>query len=565
MRINVWIGLTALAALAVSLLVFAVIGMPMGHSYGFNISWTVAFADALSVNAIYPRFLPALWDGVGGLDFFFYAPLPFYIAAGPAQWVCPNCSPQVLFGLSGGFLCWLSGVAFWIFSRQFLPPKPALVAAFVWALAPYHVGIDWMVRQAAGEFAAYVFVPLVAHGVLVALRDHRPVWSLPVGLAGLGLSHLPTLLLVVHVMAVIVAAWVLIHRTRFVRSLVLLAVMGLVGVALSAFYWLPAIILLGDVSPEGLYTKELIPESWYLIGADVLPDNMYKVALLICQLTAAAVAGLAVVITQGDTRRNLIIWALVPAIFVLLLNSSVSRVLWENWIIAKVQFPYRLTVISDLALALSIGALSTAFALDRRSRRIAWVGIGGLVISFLVVGMLLPDRITKGIAAREQPVAMIGAPEYLPPPVFDPLAEDVKAEGQPIWRLSRHMLELAAEIEAPESGFIQPVQEVPRQWIIRVEGSGQPETRLRVALMYWSHLEAEATDGTPLILSPDPETGFVTFAPTDADVRITLPRHWSEWVGALLAGFGLILAVFILYRARRAEPDLTRLAEYPEG
>ncbi|WP_170578511.1 hypothetical protein [Ruegeria arenilitoris] len=565
MRSNVWIGLIALAALAVSLLVFAVIGTPVGHSYGFNMSWTVAFADALSGGTLYPRFLPALWDGVGGLDFFFYAPLPFYVAAGPAQWLCPDCSPQVLFGLSGGFLCWLSGVTFWIFGRQFLPPKPALVAAFVWALAPYHVGIDWMVRQAAGEFAAYVFVPLVAHGVLVALRDHRPVWSLPVGLAGLGLSHLPTLLLVVHVMAVIVAAWVLIHRTRFVRSLVLLAVMGLVGVALSAFYWLPAIILLGDVSPEGLYTKELIPESWYLIGADVLPDNMYKVALLICQLTAAAVAGLAVVITQGDTRRNLIIWALVPAIFVLLLNSSVSRVLWENWIIAKVQFPYRLTVISDLALALSIGALSTAFALDRRSRRIAWVGIGGLVISFLVVGMLLPDRITKGIAAREQPVAMIGAPEYLPPPVFDPLAEDVKAEGQPIWRLSRHMLELAAEIEAPESGFIQPVQEVPRQWIIRVEGSGQPETRLRVALMYWSHLEAEATDGTPLILSPDPETGFVTFAPTDADVRITLPRHWSEWVGALLAGFGLILAVFILYRARRAEPDLTRLAEYPEG
>ncbi|WP_171230492.1 hypothetical protein [Ruegeria sp. HKCCA4008] len=557
MRGSVWIVLTVLATLTVSLLTFAVIGTPMGHSYGFNMSWAVAFADALNAGAIYPRFLPALWDGVGGLDFFFYAPLPFYVAAGPAQWVCPDCSPQVLLGLSGGFLCWLSGVTFWIFGRQFLPPKPALVAAFVWALAPYHVGIDWMVRQAAGEFAAYVFVPLAAHGVLVALRDRCPVWSLPVGLAGLGLSHLPTLLLVVHVMAVIVVAWILIHRTCFARSLVLLAGLGIVGVALSAFYWLPAIMLLGDVSPEGLYTKELIPESWYLIGADVLPDSMYKLALLICQLTAAAVAGLAVLMTQSGTRRNLIIWALGPAILVIVLNSSFSRVLWENWIIAKVQFPYRLTVVSDLALALSVGTLSTAFASDWRSRRIAWIGFGGLLISFFAVGMLVPDRVAKGIAARRQPVAMIGAPEYLPPAVFDPLAEEVKAESQPIWRLTQHMLELTAEIEAAGSGFSLPVQEAPRQWIVRVEASGQPEKPLRVALMYWSHMKAETTDGTPLALSWDPETGFVTFARVEADVRIILPRHWSEWIGVLLTGFGLIAAVFILFGARGAERDLT--------
>ncbi|WP_170553987.1 hypothetical protein [Ruegeria atlantica] len=550
MRINVWIGLTALAALAVSLLVFAVIGMPMGHSYGFNISWTVAFADALSVNAIYPRFLPALWDGVGGLDFFFYAPLPFYIAAGPAQWVCPNCSPQVLFGLSGGFLCWLSGVAFWIFSRQFLPPKPALVAAFVWALAPYHVGIDWIVRQAAGEFAAYVFVPLVGHGVVVALRDRRPVWSLPIGLAGLGLSHLPTLLLVIHVLAVVVVAWILTHRTRFVGSLAILIVLGAAGIALSAFYWLPAIVLLGDVSPQGLYTQELIPESWYLIGADVLPDSMYKVALLICQLTAAAVAGLAILITAGETRKNLFIWALVPAILVLLLNSSLSRVLWENWIIARVQFPYRLTVISDLALALSIGAMSNAFASGRRSRRIALIGIGGLVTSFLAVGVLVPDRIAKGIAARGQPVAMIGAPEYLPPAVFDPLAEDVRTAGQPIWRLPRHMLELAAEIEAAGSGVIQPVQEAPRQWIVRAAELGQSETPMPVALMYWSHMEAATTDGTPLTLSWNPENGFVTLDSTEADVRIFIPWHWSEWVGVFLTGLGLIAAAIFIYRAR---------------
>ena len=520
----------------------------MGHSYGFNMSWVKAFSDALSVNAIYPRFLPALWDGVGGFDFFFYAPLPFYIAAGPAQWACPGCSPQVLWGLTGGFLCWLSGVTFWVFGRQFLPRKSALVASFIWALAPYHVGIDWMVRQAAGEFTAYVFVPLFGHGVVAALREGRFTWSLPVGLAGLGLSHLPTLLLVVHVLAVIVVVWILVHRTRIARSLAVLTVMGAAGLSLSAFYWLPAIVLLGDVSPEGLYTQELVPQNWYLIGPDVLPDSMYKLALLICQVTAVGAAGLAVLTSSGDTRKNLIIWALLPATLVVLLNSSVSRVLWENWIIARVQFPYRLTVVSDLALALSIGALSTAFALDRRSRQIAMVAMGGLMISYLAVGALVPDRVAKGIAARGAPIEMIGAPEYLPPAVFDPLADEVRAEAQPIWRVSQHMLNLTAKIKSPESGFTQPVQEAPRQWIIRVEEPAQSEKSLRVALMYWPHMKAETTDGTPLTLSWDAENGFVTFVATEADVRISIPRHWSEWVGALLTGIGLIVAVFFVYR-----------------
>lgn len=79
--------LALLAALLVVPVFFALLGTPQGHSYGFNLSWHVAFEAAQAQGALYPRHLPELGFGVGGLDFFFYGPLPFFLAAGPAAWL----------------------------------------------------------------------------------------------------------------------------------------------------------------------------------------------------------------------------------------------------------------------------------------------------------------------------------------------------------------------------------------------------------------------------------------------------------------------------------------------
>ncbi|WP_420587365.1 hypothetical protein [Ruegeria sp.] len=547
---KLWAGLIACAALVVGVLVFAAIGTPMGHSFGFNLSWTIAFSEAVGLGTPYPRFLPALWDGIGGFDFFFYAPLPFYVAAGPAQWLCPECSPQVQFGLAGGLLCWLSGLAFWVFARQFLPMKSAAIAAVVWALAPYHLGIDWVVRQAAGEFAGYVFVPLVCHGVCLALRDHRAAWSLPVGLAGLGFCHLPTLLLVAHVLAIVVVARLLVQRARVVPALLVLTVMGSAGLAISALYWLPALVLLGDVSPQGLYTPELVPAHWFLIGVDTLPDSRFRLALLLCQAAACILAVLAVVASRGDNRRQLIIWALLPAWLVLGLNSTLSEALWNNWIIARVQFPYRLTVMSDLALALSAGAISSALMSGQCARRWAIFAAVCLLIPWAAVASLVPDRIARGIAARGQPVAMIGAPEYLPPAVFDPLAEQTRTAGDPIWAVPQHFLNVVDKIQTPALGFAKPIPEGPRQWLLPASASAQDQPQ-RVALMYWTHMRAETAEGLPVTLSPDPQTGLLRVDPTATDVKILLPLHWSEKAGAVLTVIGLFVALIYGFRARR--------------
>ncbi|MFV0244801.1 MAG: hypothetical protein ACK5IB_07270 [Qingshengfaniella sp.] len=539
-------GLAALLGVVIVLgvAIFTLIGTPLGHSYGFNMAWLVAFDAAASWASPYPRHLPALWDGLGGLDFFFYGPLPFQIAAGPVAALCPGCSPQTLFGLTGGLIWAGSALSFRLFAGRLLPRPAASAAALVWALMPYHLGIDWVVRQAAGEFAAYLFLPLVGHGMLVALQENRTGWSLPLGMAGLTLCHLPTVLLAGHVLGLGMLVWALTHPHRALPVLGRITAMATAGVAAAAIYWLPALILLGDVSPEGLHTPDLSPTAWYLIGPGILPDTLYRLALWSCQMAALAAAGGAVLISRGEMRRQLILWALGPAALVVLLNTSLAAPLWENWIIGQVQFPFRLTVFSDWAAALAAGVL-IATLLARtppavRTRRLALAGLAALAFSGLIVAAQLPGRVIKGIQAKGDPVAMIGAPEYLPPAVFGPLRARLTAGNKPIWEMPRLVRQLAAA--APEAGFLQPAQTAPRAWHTPPSDHGGP---LRIALPYWPHLTAETESGHPVSLTADPDTGLSVIAlspdaSSPGPVLIRLPWHWSEWLGALLSGLGML-------------------------
>lgn len=521
----------------IGVVLFAAIATPNGHSYGFNMSWLVAFDAALGEGTLYPRHLPALWFGLGGLDFFFYGPLPFYVAAGPASWLCGGCTPQTVFGLTGGLLWAASGLAFWYFARRFLAPWPAFWATLFYVLMPYHLGIDWIVRQAAGEFAAYVFVPVVAVGLLDAMEARRVGPLLALGFAGLLFSHLPTALLAVHVFAIVLLAWGIRRPGALPAAAGRGLVLGLAGLALAAVYWLPAVALLPDVSPDALSIDALSPTSWFLLGTDILPDTLLKAAILSSLVGVLAAAALAVVLSQGSERERLALWALLPAGIALLLNTSASAPLWEHWIIGRVQFPFRLTVFSDLAGALAGGVLVSIMLRAAGQRRLLSVaGLAALGLSAVVALPLLPARILDGIGQRGTPVTMTGAPEYLPPVFYDPLETVLSGEDAPIWEMTRLVRERVA---AGRYEGTLAVESAPRHWTAAPASAGPAV----LPIPYWRHLRAEA-GGVPLTLEPDAATGLVSLdVPSGArEVALWLPRHWSERAG-LAASFAGLLAI----------------------
>jgi hypothetical protein len=525
-----------LSALLVAPVLFALLGTPQGHSYGFNLSWHVAFEAAQAQGAVYPRHLPELNFGVGGLDFFFYGPLPFFLSAGPAAWLCPGCTPQTVFGLAGGILLSASMLAFWPLARRVAPPRAAAIGCVIYAVLPYHLGIDWGLRQAAGEFAAYAFLPLVAVGQMDWLSRGRPGLAFPLGLAGVILCHLPTALLAAHVFGVIALAWALAHPAAALPRLAGLAGMGIAGGALAGLYWLPALVLLGDVSPEALYTAHHQPQGWLLPSEGKLPNPGMILLAVGAALAGGAVSVAAIAFAPKGARQTLWLWTALPIFTVLFLNSWASAPIWDRWIIDRVQFPFRLFVFADLATAVAAAALAGHIcAGPSLARRVtATAGLGALALCALAGLGLSADRFANGVRLKGANVRMIAPIEYHPPALGAAVARAAATAGYDDWRVLRVIgenLDVFHLGAAPE----ERLEIRPRRWVFTAEASG-PVT---LPAPYWRHMRAETEGGAPVDLAPDPFWGRVTFeAPPGArSIIVSLPLHWSEW-----AGFALLLA-----------------------
>ncbi len=577
--VRLWLGFAA--ALLAGTLLMTLIGTPTGHSYGFNIPWLIAFEAALAEGAAYPRHLPALWFGLGGLDFFFYGPLPFYLAAGPAALLCPGCAPQTVFALAGGLLWAASALAFLPLARLFLPLGPGLAAALIYALLPYHLAVDWFARQAVGEFAAYVFVPLMAAGMVRAMRGGPvgPVFALAT--AGLILCHLPSVLLAAHVFGAVFLAWALAHPRAALPAAGRLLVAGGTGLALAALYWLPALVLLGDVSPAALYAPHMTAETWLYPGGLGGPDPALALQILIC-LAAALVATLLALAARRAPpgpapRSDWLLWVALPVVLGAVLMSAPSRPLWEGWILDRVQFPFRLMLFVDLATALAGGALVAALAAAKGwpRRLVPLAGLAVLALALAASGPRMLRTGLAGVAAVGAPVRMAGAPEYLPPPLFEPLAETLRAEGRELWRVPGLLAEREPALRATANAEAAPG--APRRWTVTLppaevgpdagpnsDPDSGPDPGLEtdpqtdaapvvVALPYWRHLRARDAAGAPVVLGPSPE-GLTRFDPPaqGAEVTIGLPWHWSERTGLGLSLAGLAGLIALAWRRRPA-------------
>ena len=533
------LALSATLFLAICSVIFSILGTPYGHSYRYNIAWLISFEAAIEQGALYPRHLPELWTGAGGLDFFFYGPLPFFMAAGPARLLCPSCEPQAVLSLAGGLLLALSAIAFYLFSRRFLGIRPSLVAALAYALMPYHLGVDWFVRQAIGEFAAYVFVPLAAAGLVSALRDGRAGLAFPLGVAGTILCHLPTALLAAHVFGAVFLVWAVGYRTAVRAAALRVAAMGIAGLALAGLYWVPALVLLPDVSPDALYQPHMTATRWLFFDGTDAPDPRTARLVAIGLSAAVVVVALATALSPRRQRGWVLLWAALPTLLCLVLMTAAARPLWEHWVIASVQFPWRLMVFVDLSAALAVGVLVGALGDTRRwiGRALPVAGIAILLLGVAVTAPLAWHHAAIGIGLRGSDPRMTGAPEYLPQPFFAPIAEQVRAEGREMWQ-SRIAVSNALASARDSTRGTAELSIRPRAWTVVPQSVGT----VVLPVPYWQHMRARTDRGETVPLHPSDGSGLIAFTvPPDAQrIEIRLPWHWSEWAGAAMSVLGLV-------------------------
>ncbi len=349
-----------------------------------------------------------------------------------------------------------------------------------------------------------------------------------------------------------------------------LAVIGALtlGLAASAWYWLPLVFEVQAIHIERAYSPPVLdyhyhfltlaevfawpqPFDRHLIGADV-PRALGWVQTV---LAAAALVGLG----RWPRERRAVIGAAVLGAGVLIgLTQSGSVSIWEHLPgLSLIQFPARLLGPASLLLAIGVGSVvpATAGTATARALWMAPIAAAGLVLYALpwtFIGTdpsVSPNPTLTEIQDWERRTGTIGtttAGEYLPiwvEELPDPdTLRGAYAAGAPVARLATERLPDRVRIESQTAGYT-------RQQVVLESPVGFTAV---FHVFYFPGWHA-TVNGIEVPLAPTTPHGLISFeipagrATIELDFGTTLPRQ----IGGALSVIGLALLAVLAWRGRR--------------
>lgn len=322
------------------------------------------------------RWVPDLGGGYGYPLFNYYPPLPYYLGE-VVYLITANflISVKVLFAAS----ILLSFSTMFLLAQAHWGKWSGFLAGIFYTFAPYHAA-DLYVRGAMGELWAFVFIPLLFWSVYKAFTENGLINKLyfPVTIALLVLSHNISALVVIPAA---IAFGLLIGRKNIIKSFWLMILLTICGLALSSFYWLPALVEKNLVHTESLTSgyfyftehfkglrKLFVPTTWNW-GPSIreIPggerDAQWYQLGLVHWLTLFLVTGYSGVTYFKKHKKDNDL--LVVGFIFLLFSLSVFMVhprsdfIWKALpLIEFMQFPWRFLLVSAFAMAFASGFLA---------------------------------------------------------------------------------------------------------------------------------------------------------------------------------------------------------------
>lgn len=529
-----------ISAAAVLLMLPSILdGLPVGHSQYNNLIWHSGFMAELADGVLYPRWIGNLWAGAGGGDFFFYAPLPFWIAGVIGLGPCSGCSGDTVLVATGVVLLALSGVSFRVLARRYAGRPPALAGAVVYMALPYHLGVDWSDRQAMGEFAAVAVVPAHVASVLGCLEGRERGGRLAVLSALLALSHLPAAIIAAIGYLPLVLA---LHRPFRLRPLGTVLLAGILGLGLAGLYWYPAIRLLDGVNSAFLTSEYYDWRIWMFASANAEPGAHFFNALWppLILLTALSI-GLHILCPHISREGRIVSAGLIGITW--LMVTPLSYPLWNATPIEIIQFPFRFLLLADLGIG--VGAVLAASAVAGTGAAGWRRGAAALTLAGIaaVAAMDHPAlRAHRGAPVRNTAAIdlQVGAVEWLP------------AEAAPRVDLSSPTRDVALAraiadrplIWLPEgAGSVEPVEVGARVVVFDAALTGP--ARIVVRRTYWRHwrlIDVETGRDIPIAPTPGQSIPLISaeLGAGIARYRLELPVLAAEW-----AGYAISLAALL--------------------
>ncbi len=535
-------------------------GAPCSDDFAFHLLRLIQLDALLGDGVWISRWAPNMAFGYGYPLFNFYAPLSYYIAA-LVGLMTPDLEVALRLTLALGIIG--AGATTYLLARDYVARLPALAAATAVMYAPY-LGYDVYFRGNVAESLAWAAMPLALWAAGRLGRRDGPGWLAAAGIsyAAVLLTHNVFALIFSPLLALFALAGAWGGRTgRGWRIRRVVAGLAL-GLALAAFFWLPALLerdlVHSDrllVPPDSVYWNNFLGLGELFAPPQVSRPDLVNpspprgLGLLPALLALPALAAL--------RRRGTVGWRLFvvagAALFGYgLLTLAPSTPIWDAVpLLEFVQFPWRMLGPAAICLALLVGlGVEELRAAGRRSapmRVAAYLPLIALPLSGLFwftprYCPALSDTTAAAIVPFEQATATIGTTaggEYVPRTVTRYPAEPATAPF--LW---------------PDGPVVSEQRRLPLGMMASVRASA-PFTATAALFAYpgWQ----ATVDGRLVPVAPTPETGLVTFpVPAGEHVvkvrwRETPMRLAADAITAAAALMALALGVAGLRASRRHE------------
>lgn len=345
--------------------------MPILHDGQDHVARIANFYAALKEGILVPRWAASLNWGYGHPILMFLYPLPEYMASA-FHFVGFTLvdSTKLVFGLA--FISSAATMFLWMSSAFGI--EAGIIAALLYAFAPYRF-VDLHVRGALGEHVAFIFPPLCFYYVwkLSRTKSVRGAYLAALGaafsIAALILSHNAIALMFLPIIG-LYGLYLLIAEVkhRWLYSVAGAASVAL-GFALSAFFWLPALLegkfTLRDIVTAGGALTRFVPWSWFVYspwnygGTDTLTKSLGYPQWV-------GIVGAVLLLLKVKQKK---LRALFIGLFIVLLTSFFiqTRSSAPIWIVSKIlqdfQFPWRFLSVSVFVAAV-LGGLSFPRIID---------------------------------------------------------------------------------------------------------------------------------------------------------------------------------------------------------
>jgi hypothetical protein len=367
---------------------------PKGHDWIFEFVRVSEFKTALAHGQYPPYWAENLYGGYGSPIFLFYAPLFMLIAtlgtfvagsiAGGSKLALLLFSVLGLVGMKKTLQA-ASGL------KAFETEAASRIAAYLFILNPYLVG-DKLLRNANAEYTALCLLPLVLYGLLlIGTRPKAGGRILALSLALIICAHNLTALVIMAL--TLVAALVLYSQAGPPRLAHYRTIIGsiVLGLSLSAFFWLPAMYYKTLVRIDQLRTGKFDFHNQFFGLSDFLGfEHFFSTGLLIPLILVCAAICLMLVCKRrelNDMRFFFLMFA--SSLVFLFLQTLASIFFWEKMpFMPLFQFPWRM--IGPLSLVTSIlGGLSFGYLSKGKSAR--FIVAAEILIIILCVINAIPN------------------------------------------------------------------------------------------------------------------------------------------------------------------------------